>query len=256
MELILDITMSALLGAAHLVLLWKLFRVDAAREYRFFAVLQAWLVACSVVMWGLIYFAGNRTLYAKTWFTIEIFTSVLILCALLETFNLVLSEFRGFQRLGQRLIRVSLIISAVMIALLWVPFSGLENRWAFSSFEGRTVYLSLTLTATGFGLFAAYFRVRVSRNTMCVFAVLLGLLVSKGAAFASRLYFPKEASDILLYSASCWELLWIVVAVASMSVQGRIVPRPSLAVAASGAEVAAAERLEVMNGALGRILRQ
>ena len=255
MEWALLISVSLLRGVALTALVWKLFLSGVVREYRIFTGFLVWLVVASGSMWAAFEVVGGGRLYGKLWLTKEFLTSAVALCALLEIFNILLAEFRGFQRLGQQLIRGCLIISALLTALLWVPFDGLESWRAFTTFEGRTVYVSLAITVACFALCAAHFRLRASRNTLIVLAVLVGMLMARGADYTLRSYLPREWGNVILVSTSCWEVLWVVMAVALLSAQGRVVARPSVAVAAPGAEQAAAKRLEAMNDALIRVLR-
>ena len=235
MDRTLYVALTVLLVVAQASLLWRLFRVGVAREYSFFVALIVWVLAASGGLWVVLQVEGNGLIYGKAWLTNEFLICAAALCALLEIFNILLADFRGFQGLGQQLIRgclvVSgvmvallwvpfdgcLVVSGVMVALLWVPFDGLGSWRGFSTFEGRTAYLSLALTAACFGLFGAYFRLRASLNTQLIYAALAGMLVGRGAYYTLRLYLPQDWNWSILVSTACWELLWVALAVALVS---------------------------------------
>ncbi len=217
MDRTLYVALTVLLVVAQASLLWRLFRVGVAREYSFFVALIVWVLAASGGLWVVLQVEGNGLIYGKAWLTNEFLICAAALCALLEIFNILLADFRGFQGLGQQLIRGCLVVSGVMVALLWVPFDGLGSWRGFSTFEGRTAYLSLALTAACFGLFGAYFRLRASLNTQLIYAALAGMLVGRGAYYTLRLYLPQDWNWSILVSTACWELLWVALAVALVS---------------------------------------
>jgi hypothetical protein len=250
-------------GLLQLIWAWRLRRLGLVHHYPFlftfliFSVVIAIGIALLYELYESDPRGSIRVLYG--WFYVVVIPLgwTLQFCVVVEIFERMLGGYRGFQRLGQRVIYGALAATALLY-LSMMFFGASQEKWMqFWGAQRLNVNVSFTVFCLLLALCAAYFRLKVPRNTRVVFGVFFMLFLAPAVLEPFRGMQGSETMSLITLLISVLSLLCILAGTMAFSAAGELDPRP---VALRGpldpqVEAGLTQSLQSFNNLLIRILK-